>query len=309
MMMDDPREQAPKREHGSASPWNTGSQLVVRPWMLVLGAAVLLAAAVVGFNLLTSDGGSDRASTDSTPGGTVGTTVSPAESDDESPREPVQAPRAADGYRPPAWTLIATPDDDIDSYRRPGGEATGVVPARWNRRVSALPVIDERKGWLQVRLPQRPNGSTAWVRRGDVKLSSTPYRIRIDVATTRLRLYERGELALDAPAGIGTADAPTTPGEFFVTFLQEPPDDGGNWGPFVMVTSSHSETISDWQESGDAIAAIHGPLGSTKAIGNTGAKVSHGCIRLHVEDLAALRDVPAGSPIDVIDSSQTGART
>jgi hypothetical protein len=69
-----------------------------------------------------------------------------------------------------------------------------------------------------------------------------------------------------------------------------------------LVTSSHSETISDFQSSGDAIAAIHGPLGADDEIGETGAYVSHGCIRLHLDDLEVLGDLPAGTPIDVIDS-------
>ena len=58
--------------------------------------------------------------------------------------------------------------------------------------------------------------------------------------------------------------------------------------------------MADWQESGDAITAIHGPLGSDAAIGTTGAAVSHGCIRLHEADLALLRRVPAGTPIDIV---------
>lgn len=84
-----------------------------------------------------------------------------------------------------------------------------------------------------------------------------------------------------------------------MTFLQEPPDDKG-WGPFVMVLSAHSETISDFQSFGDAIGAIHGPLGAEDEIGTTGARISLGCVRLHVEDLERLRDVPAGSPVDII---------
>jgi lipoprotein-anchoring transpeptidase ErfK/SrfK len=68
----------------------------------------------------------------------------------------------------------------------------------------------------------------------------------------------------------------------------------------VIVTSAHTNTISDWEESGDAITAIHGSLGSDAAIGTTKAQVSHGCIRLHDADLAQLRDVPSGTPIDIL---------
>jgi lipoprotein-anchoring transpeptidase ErfK/SrfK len=206
--------------------------------------------------------------------------------------------------------LIASPTTDIDGYTTPDSDEPAIiVPANWHDRPSHLAVIDQQPGWLHVRLPQRPNETTAWVRRTDVDITSTPYRIEIDVDTMRLKLYDAGEVVLDAPAGIGTDEAPTTTGNFFVTFLQEPPDTTSGWGPFVIVTSSHSETISDFQSSGDAIAAIHGPLGAANQIGDTGAKVSNGCIRLHLDDLDTLRNVPPGSPVDVINTSTTPVDT
>ena len=45
-----------------------------------------------------------------------------------------------------------------------------------------------------------------------------------------------------------------------------------------MVMSGHSDAISDYEQSGDAIVAIHGPLGLDAAIGTTGARISHGCV-------------------------------
>lgn len=204
-------------------------------------------------------------------------------------------------------TLVASFADDVAGFDGPDGTEVSDVAATWHGRPSILPVIDQEPGWVEVRLPQRPNGSTAWVRRDDVELASTPYRVEIDVATTRLRVFKDGAPILDAPAGLGTDDAPTTVGNFFVAFLQEPPDTTSGWGPFVVVTSSHSETISDFQSSGDAIAAIHGPLGAGETIGETGAYVSHGCIRLHLDDLEVLRQLPAGTPIDVVDSGAGAA--
>jgi lipoprotein-anchoring transpeptidase ErfK/SrfK len=35
-------------------------------------------------------------------------------------------------------------------------------------------------------------------------------------------------------------------------------------------------------------------------IGTTGAKISHGCIRLHDQALKQLNGVPPGTPIDII---------
>ena len=186
---------------------------------------------------------------------------------------------------PAQWTLVATTHGAIPSFRFPGGPRTGTVPATWHLAVSTLPVIATRPGWLEVRLAQRPNGSTAWVLASDVTLARTPYRIVIDLATTHLMLYRAGQLIMSVPVGIGTSTDPTPVGQYFLAFLAAPPTPG--YGAFVMVTSAHSNTITDWESSGDAMIAIHGPLGSDSQIGTSGAQVSHGCVRLHESDLAA----------------------
>jgi hypothetical protein len=161
-----------------------------------------------------------------------------------------------------------------------------------------LPVIATESGFLEVRLPTRPNGSTAWIQAAGVHLYSSPYSIVLNLTTKHLMLYRSGVLVLDAPAGVGTAADPTPTGHFFVAFFAAAPSPA--WGPFVIVTSAHSNAITDWEESGDAVVAIHGPLGDDAEIGTAGARISHGCIRLHDTDLAQLRGVPAGSPIDII---------
>lgn len=263
---------------------------------------VLLAlVVVVGLLLVMAD---RRGDTGATPAPTEAATAQTPTPDD------AMSPEADEGDRPapivdtpPDSTLVATLPGDVPRHASPDAEPDGTVPGAWHGRPSILPVIDQEPGWLHVRLAQRPNGSTAWIRREGVELAATPYRIEIDVAMMRLRLYDRGELVVDAPAGIGKETAPTPLGSHFVTFLQEPPDTTSGWGPFVVVTSSHSETISDFEQSGDAITAIHGPLGAEEEIGDDGARVSFGCVRLHLEDLQELRKVPAGSPIDIIESS------
>ena len=200
----------------------------------------------------------------------------------------------------PASTELATVLATAPGYAAPGGLAAGAVPASWYGRPSVLPVIATRPGWVRVRLAQRPDGSTAWLPARDVTLSSTPYRIVVDLATTRLALYDHGRLVFSAPAGVGAADDPTPTGEFFVAFDEAPPEPNPGYGPFIIVTSDHSKSISDWEGSGDAVIGIHGPLGEDSLIGTTGARISHGCVRLHLQSLERLAQVPPGTPIDVI---------
>jgi lipoprotein-anchoring transpeptidase ErfK/SrfK len=194
-------------------------------------------------------------------------------------------------------TLIATAKGTIPRYASPGSRQDGTVPASWYGASSALPVVGQRPGWYEVRLATRPNGSTAWVRAANVTITSTQYQVVVSLASKHLELLRAGKVILDTPAAIGTAQDPTPTGRFFLAFFEKPISAG--YGPFIIVTSAHSNAIGNWEKSGDALIGIHGPLGSDDAIGTSGARLSHGCIRLHVPDLVRLRDLPAGTPLTI----------
>jgi lipoprotein-anchoring transpeptidase ErfK/SrfK len=268
---------------------------------------IAAAAAAVSVGLLLSSGGSS--------GGRVfggGATVAIA--------GPGQAPKARQAARlrqdsapastgpastgpastAPPSTVIATVLSTAPRYASPGRLASGTVPGSWYDRPSVLPVIATSPGWVQVRLAQRPNGSTAWLPDSDVALGRTPYRIVINGAAAWLALYDNGRLVFSAPAGVGTTEDPTPAGEYFVAFDEQPPQPNPGYGPFILVTSAHSPAITDWEGSGDAVIGIHGPLGDDTEIGAAGARISHGCIRLHDQALERLAQVPPGTPIDVV---------
>jgi lipoprotein-anchoring transpeptidase ErfK/SrfK len=199
----------------------------------------------------------------------------------------------------PGVTELASLRVAAPRYASPGVRASGAVPASWYGYPSVLPVIGTSPGWLQVRLAQRPDGSTAWIPAADATLSSTPYRIVINLSDTTLALYEHGRQVFSAPAGVGARTDPTPPGDYFVAFTEPPPQPNPGYGPFILVTSDHSKTISDWEGSDDAVIGIHGPLGASLAIGKTGAYISHGCIRLQPQDQLKLTGIPAGTPITI----------
>jgi hypothetical protein len=188
----------------------------------------------------------------------------------------------------------------LPRYVSPDQLGRGTVPASWEDRPSVLPVLSTAPGWVQVRLAQRPNGSTAWLPADDVKLSSTPYVIVINLATTHLSLYKHGRLVFTTPAGVGTVSDPTPPGGYFIAFTEPPPQPNPGYGPFIIVTSAHSPEIADWEGSGDAVIGIHGPLGDDSEIGTIGARISHGCVRLHDAALEKLSNLPAGTPVDIV---------
>jgi lipoprotein-anchoring transpeptidase ErfK/SrfK len=195
------------------------------------------------------------------------------------------------------WSMIATAKGAIPRFAAPGRKQDGTVAAWWHGARSSLPVIGWRPGWYEVRLATRPNESTTWVHAADVTITGTPYRIVVNLTTRRLQLFRLGEQMMNAPAVIGTRQDPTPKGQYFVAMFERSPSAG--YGPFILVTSAHSNTISDWKGSGDAVIGIHGPLGDAQLIGTSGAALSHGCIRLQVPDLSRLRQVPAGTPITI----------
>jgi lipoprotein-anchoring transpeptidase ErfK/SrfK len=202
----------------------------------------------------------------------------------------------------PRVTLVATLNGNVPGSPSPGAAPTQVVPGSWYGYQSILPVIGTAPNWLDVRLAQRPNESTAWIPASDATVSKDHFAIVVDLATMHLSVFERGQQIEEFPAGIGEPSTPTPVGTFFVAMTAPPPSPG--YGPFVLVTSAHSDTITDWDDSGDAIIAIHGPIDAAAdaLIGTTGAAVSDGCVRLHDADLAQLSDIPPGTPVDIVAS-------
>ena len=216
----------------------------------------------------------------------------------------IEATTNTNPFSVPADTLVAATNGDIPGFQYAGDATPSMtVPGSWYGYPSVLPVIGSLPGWLEVRLAQRPNGSTVWVHQSDVTLSNTPYAIVIDLATEHLYVYDNGAEVLDFPAGVGAPNDPTPTGQYFMPMIY--PSPGPGYGPFVLVTSDHSDTITDWENSGDAIIGIHGPIdsGADAEIGTTGAAISHGCIRLHDADLAQLSVIPAGTPIEVVNQA------
>jgi lipoprotein-anchoring transpeptidase ErfK/SrfK len=249
-----------------------------------------VAIAALGGAVALSGCGSPVASTSSERGGSPRMMQAPSASGPAMARQTAVVPAAS--------TLVATTRGAVPRFAYPGGPKEGTVPATWFAAPSSLPVLVSRPGWVRVRLAQRPNESTSWVLASDVTLTSTSYGIVIDLASRHLTLYRDSRVVFSTPVGIGLPAYPTPTGRYFVAFFAAPPNPG--YGAFVIVTSAHSDTITDWDHSGDALVAIHGPLGSDAEIGSTGAAVSHGCIRMHEPDLLRLRQVPVGSPVEIV---------
>ncbi len=156
-------------------------------------------------------------------------------------------------------------------------------------------VQEQRDDWVRVLLPVRPNGSTGWVRAGDVKLVPNRFRIDIDLSDHELVAYNGDQVVLQDTVAVGAPDTPTPIGKFYIVVLLKAPDPTTVYGPFAYGLSSHSETLSEFN-GGDAEIGIHGNNDASVL----GTDVSHGCIRMSNDQITRLTTMlPLGTPVVV----------
>lgn len=159
----------------------------------------------------------------------------------------------------------------------------------------AFLVKQRTRRWLEVALPTRPNGSTGWIRASDVALTGHDYRIRIDLLSHRLTVWNGSKRIARVAVGVGEAVTPTPSGQYYITELLKQPDGGGLYGPWAFGLSAHSDVLDEFAGA-DGILGIHG----TDNPAGIGTDVSHGCIRMsnaHITRFA--RKVPVGTPVEI----------
>jgi L,D-transpeptidase-like protein len=146
--------------------------------------------------------------------------------------------------------------------------------------------------WIQVRLPQRPNGSTGWVPRASLgPLRVVDTSLEIDRGALRARVRRHGRVVWSAAVGIGKRGTPTPAGRFYVR--EKLRNRGGDplYGSWAIGTSAYSR-LSEWP--GGGVIGIHGTDQPSLIPG----RPSHGCVRLTNDEVAELaRRLPIGSPI------------
>jgi lipoprotein-anchoring transpeptidase ErfK/SrfK len=191
-----------------------------------------------------------------------------------------------------------------------GSPQVALVPARRpiTGEQTTLPVIGEASPpgggrWLQVMLPGRPDGSTGWIAQSATRRLTTGWRILVDLAARRVRVYRDGRMVRTFQAVVGKSSTPTPTGQFFVeeTVRMEPGEAGG---PFALALSARSNALQEF-EGGPGQIAIHG---RNNLGGTLGAAESHGCIRLATAsiDWLAARIGP-GIPVKIYGSELTPA--
>ncbi|OIH95244.1 hypothetical protein BIU90_03020 [Curtobacterium sp. MCBA15_001] len=213
-------------------------------------------------------------------------TPTPAATTPSGPQEPVDAPASS--------TVAAAKGATVPVSATPGGARTEQLP---NPQASGAPlvfrVLDQRDGWVQVQLAQRPNGSSGWVPTSAVTLSTTPYAIVVDEATNTLDLYRNGTVLHSYAVATGTGGTPTPTGRFALTELLAPTN--GGYGPYAYGTTAFSDVLNSFG-GGPGQIGLHG----TDDASSIGTDASHGCVRMRNADITTLaKTLPLGTPFQV----------
>jgi lipoprotein-anchoring transpeptidase ErfK/SrfK len=201
----------------------------------------------------------------------------------------------------PACAAIATTDVTVYADSRGNAAITAVFPAKlpWGSPRSFLvreAYRDAAGGiWLKVFLSRRPNESTGWVRRDQVRLRPVLHQVEVDLSARTARLLRDRRTVRRWPVGIGRQATPTPTGSFYLTVKLRPPQISAVYGAWALGLSGYSDVLEQFG-TGDGQIALHG----TADPSDLGREVSSGCVRLDNRAITSLaRMLPLGTPVTI----------
>jgi lipoprotein-anchoring transpeptidase ErfK/SrfK len=201
----------------------------------------------------------------------------------------------------PAYVALAVKDVTVRS-RPAGGDIVAVFPQNlpWGSPTPFL-ISEARRTaagdtWLRVLLPRRPNGSSGWVQRDQVRIKPVSHEVVVDLSSRTASLLENRRKVRSFRVGIGTAGTPTPTGRFYVTVKLRPPQiSAAAYGAWALGLSGYSEVHQSFG-TGDGQIALHG----TYKPWLLGQPVSNGCVRMDNETITLLAEtLPLGTPVTI----------
>ncbi|HET9007601.1 MAG TPA: L,D-transpeptidase [Actinomycetes bacterium] len=201
----------------------------------------------------------------------------------------------------PAYVALAVEDVTVRS-RPSGGEIVAVFPRElpWGSPTPFL-ISEARRTetgdtFLKVLLPRRPNGSSGWVRRDQVRIRPVTHEVVVDISSRTASLLRNRRKIRSFRVGVGTAGTPTPTGRFYVTVKLRPPQiSAAAYGAWALGLSGYSEVHQTFG-TGDGQIALHG----TYKPWLLGQPVSNGCVRMDNETITLLAEtLPLGTPVTI----------
>jgi lipoprotein-anchoring transpeptidase ErfK/SrfK len=217
------------------------------------------------------------------------------------PAKLAQQPGPVDLGNARAYVAVATTDVTVRSRPR-GGRVVGLFPQTtpWGSPTAFL-VREARRTaggevWLKVLVPRRPNGSSGWLLRDQVRLRPLDHSVEVDLSDRTVRLLRGGRAVRTWRAGVGRAWTPTPTGSFYVTVKLRPPQISSVYGAWALGLSGYSE-VHEQFGTGDGQIALHG---THNPAADLGREVSNGCVRMDNQAISTLAGtLPLGTPVTI----------
>jgi lipoprotein-anchoring transpeptidase ErfK/SrfK len=209
----------------------------------------------------------------------------------------------------PGEVIATTTVESLNVYSAPGDASPSSTLGKWSYYGQPLTLLAldaaEVGGveWLNVLLPVRPNGTTGWIRAGDVATSSTDLSIYVFLDEKVLELRRGEEVLISTAVVIGTDTTPTPTGLYYVTDPLEFVNPGGVYGAYALGLSGFSDVLTSFNGAPPQIA-IHG----TNDPALLGTAASNGCVRVANDAIVQIASlVGLGTPVFIQDSRDDDA--
>lgn len=165
-----------------------------------------------------------------------------------------------------------------------------------NRLALLVEEIDQSGNWAKVRVPVRPNGTTAWVQTAFFTQEKHDYHIKVSLSDNSVKVFKGEDLIVEQVAVLGKPSAPTP---LLRSYIDEkiPGDQlSPAYGKWILSIAGFSESLGAFN-GGLPKLALHG----TNQPELMGQFVSNGCIRVpdEVIDLIA-NTVPVGTIVEIV---------
>ncbi len=164
--------------------------------------------------------------------------------------------------------------------------------------VLASRVLANGSTWIRVLLPQRPNGSSAWINSNFVALTRTPWRLEVSIEHRTVSLLRDGRVIDQWRAVVGKPTTPTPQGLFAIHERLRQPSPNDFLGTWALPLTGFSNALRSF-EGGPGQVAIHG-RGGTSLLDPLGSARSRGCIRIDDSAIDILaRHTAEGTPVQI----------
>jgi len=158
-------------------------------------------------------------------------------------------------------------------------------------RVLLVRTLEEE--WVQVSMPIRPHGTSAWVKRDTVSITEYKAKVIVDRYTGLLEGWQNGELLFKESFVGGSKEHPTPLGDFYINEINTDYTDVSS-RQLVGITA-FSTTIDPTNEGDPAIAFL-----VNESNEGSGELDTRGCIRVSIKVINLLAGLPLGTPVQIV---------